>query len=820
VKIFDVRFNCLFIKTASILIIATGFAALAGWALDIAPLRSVIHGAVEMKANTAICVILASIAAYLLAGAPSDSGRRIAEFLATLVGVIGLLTLLEYVFGFQPGVDELLFRDTANAYNALPGRMSPYTAITFIACGLALVLLGRRRMRPLVQLLAYFIGVIGAVSFIGYAWNASEIVTDVLAPPVAINTALCFILLGLSMLVLNRADAGQHSVTHDSVEFRLITGFVCTLLLLIIIGGDLYRSVSEFSAATKWVSHTQEVRADLSDLYANFSDAEAAQRNYLLTGEGKYAAALQRYDDIIHAQLRSIARLVSDNPSQSSHAMKLRDLVTQRLEEMNRFDSKLKMTGARAARTQVTDGTDPQLRQDIRTVARQMDDAESALLAKRQEQVAHSQKSTLVALLLMIIAVSAIFVFLFYSINHEQTLRTQREKELAEAKTFAENANQAKSAFLSSMSHELRTPLNAILGFSQILASETLPSTPAQKKEFVGHIIKAGRHLLSLINEILDLTKIESGAIVLSLEPVSISDILQECQTMIEPMGTQRNISVSFPQPNDLHAHADRTRLRQVLLNLLSNAIKYNRAGGTVTVTCHALQAERIRITVQDTGPGLRPEQVDQLFQPFNRLGQEGGKEEGSGIGLVVTKRLVELMKGTIGVSSTAGKGSTFWIDLPSALPQKSDKDMQPASQPSNRAADAEDTPTLLYIEDNPANLRLVQELLRLRNGLKMISAPEGHLGIELAKTHQPDLVLMDLNLPGMSGEDARKVLQAHPKTAHIPIIAVTANAMPRDIRKGLEAGFFRYITKPINIDEFNEAIDSALKLTAKNLSQ
>jgi CheY-like chemotaxis protein len=210
---------------------------------------------------------------------------------------------------------------------------------------------------------------------------------------------------------------------------------------------------------------------------------------------------------------------------------------------------------------------------------------------------------------------------------------------------------------------------------------------------------------------------------------------------------------------------------------------------------------------------------VDQLFQPFNRLGQEGGKEEGSGIGLVVTKRLVELMKGTIGVSSTAGKGSTFWIDLPSALPQKPGKDMQPASQPSNRAADAEDTPTLLYIEDNPANLRLVQELLRLRSGLKMISAPEGHLGIELAKTLQPDLVLMDLNLPGMSGEDARKVLQAHPKTAHIPIIAVTANAMPRDIRKGLEAGFFRYITKPINIDEFNEAIDSALKLIAKRAS-
>ncbi|HEY8101348.1 MAG TPA: ATP-binding protein [Burkholderiaceae bacterium] len=405
----------------------------------------------------------------------------------------------------------------------------------------------------------------------------------------------------------------------------------------------------------------------------------------------------------------------------------------------------------------------------------------------------------------------------------ERTMQLEAtNEELAQAKANAEKANQAKSAFLSSMSHELRTPLNAILGFGQILASETLPSTPVQKKEFIGHILKAGRHLLTLINEVLDLAKVESGAMVLSLEPVCITTILRECHTMIEPMAKQRNIRLAFPTESNLHVIADRTRLKQVLLNLLSNAIKYNREAGAVTISCDAINAEHIRISVQDTGDGLHQEQVNALFQPFNRLGQEAGTEEGTGIGLVVTKRLVELMGGTIGVNSTFGVGSMFWIDLKATVPIAAPSANNIKSLPDKAKAEASDTNHLvmLYIEDNPANLRLVEELVRFRSDLHLLAASDAHLGIELARTHLPDLILMDINLPGMSGDDARKVLQTHPKTAQIPIIAVTANAMPRDIQKGLEAGFFRYITKPINIDEFNEAIDSALGLVGARLKQ
>lgn len=397
----------------------------------------------------------------------------------------------------------------------------------------------------------------------------------------------------------------------------------------------------------------------------------------------------------------------------------------------------------------------------------------------------------------------------------ERTAALERSnRELALATTAAEEANRAKSEFLSSMSHELRTPLNAILGFSKIMVTDSMPTTPEQKKEFAHHILKAGNHLLTLINEILDLAKVESGAMTLSLEPVLLADVMQECQTLIEPLALQRNIHTIFPPDVGLTVLADRTRLKQVLLNLLSNAVKYNRAFGAIAVDWEPGTAERVRISVRDTGMGLRPAQVQALFQPFNRLGQEAGKEEGTGIGLVVTKRLVELMGGSVGVSSTSGIGSVFWIELRAAGPIPAEAG--PACEPVPAHAPAlldTSKQTLLYVEDNPANLQLVEEIIRFRADLRMLSAPDAHLGIELARVHHPEVILMDINLPGLNGVEALKILRTVPETAQIPVIAVTANAMPRDVSAGLHSGFFRYITKPINIDELNEAIDSALDL-------
>jgi signal transduction histidine kinase/ActR/RegA family two-component response regulator len=400
---------------------------------------------------------------------------------------------------------------------------------------------------------------------------------------------------------------------------------------------------------------------------------------------------------------------------------------------------------------------------------------------------------------------------------HERTLQLeQANSELAMAMEEAKSANQAKSAFLSSMSHELRTPLNAILGFAQILTSEKLPSTPQQKREFANHILKSGRHLLTLINEILDLAKIESGTVALSLEPVALGEILKECESMVAPLAGNRGIRLLFPDGCAANVTADRTRLKQILLNLLSNAIKYNRDGGAVVVDCSQSGPNQVRVSVQDTGMGLRPEQVKQLFQPFNRLGQETGGEEGTGIGLVVTKRLVELMGGAIGVTSSQGVGSMFWIALQSTEPVPSRVDPN-AERPAEHHRHQEGEPiTVLYVEDNPANLKLVEEIISFRPDLKLISAPDGHLGVELARAHRPDIILMDINLPGLNGIEAVKLLASDPRTANIPVIALTANAMPRDVEKGLAAGFFRYLIKPINVDEFTEAINNTIAFLAR----
>ncbi len=402
---------------------------------------------------------------------------------------------------------------------------------------------------------------------------------------------------------------------------------------------------------------------------------------------------------------------------------------------------------------------------------------------------------------------------------HERTAQLEEtNSQLAHAKIAADQANQAKSAFLSSMSHELRTPLNAILGFAQLCGSDTLPVTEQQKKEFITHIIKAGKHLLVLINEVLDLAKVESGTLSLSLEPVSLAEVMFECQTMIAPLAHKRAIQVSLPLEDTPWVQADRTRLKQVLLNLLSNAVKYNRDGGAVIVSYSEAAADRVRIAVQDTGAGILESQVPQLFQPFNRLGQEYKGEEGTGIGLVVSKRLVELMDGKIGVTSSPGLGSVFWIDL-----RKVDSP-QAASPPAGGAPRAAVGPkaigtgTLLYVEDNPANLKLIEEMVGFRSDLRMMTAADASLGIELARAHQPDVILMDINLPGMSGIEALRVLRGDPRTAHIPVIALTANAMPKDIIAGMEVGFYKYLVKPVNVDEFYTVLDSALEYARANL--
>ena len=402
--------------------------------------------------------------------------------------------------------------------------------------------------------------------------------------------------------------------------------------------------------------------------------------------------------------------------------------------------------------------------------------------------------------------------------KHVDTERKRLEQVLQEKNVELERANLAKSDFLSSMSHELRSPLNAILGFAQLMETDAATVTPSQKAS-IDQILLAGWYLLELINGILDLAQIESGKLSLSLEQVSLPEVMVECQAMIEPQCQTRGIRMSFCQFElPCFVHADRTRLKQVVINLLSNALKYNRAGGSVTVECTTSTPERVRISVRDTGAGLPPDKLAQLFEPFNRLGQETGAEEGTGIGLVVSKRLVELMGGAIGVESTVGVGSVFWIELNATVAP--DVDVEESGSTARcpiagaRGRAAANRALCRGQPGQPA--RWSSSSSRVALNMRLLSARNGNLGIQIARDSLPEVILMDINLPGLSGLDALKILRDDPVTAHIPVVALSANAMPRDIKKGLEAGFFRYLTKPINVNEFMDTLNVALEFAER----
>ena len=400
------------------------------------------------------------------------------------------------------------------------------------------------------------------------------------------------------------------------------------------------------------------------------------------------------------------------------------------------------------------------------------------------------------------------------SLNIESNERKIAEKNLVEAKKDAENANKAKSEFLSSMSHELRTPMNAISGFAQLLKMDSANKLDDMQKNNVEEILNASNHLLQLVNEILNLAKIESGNIDLSFETVSYSDVVVESFSLLGKLIQDRNIQV-FNQFNDksismddvvaldVNLYVDRIRFKQVLLNLLSNAVKYNVKKGSIIVACNVVN-DVVRISITDTGKGISINSQSELFKSFNRLGQENGSIEGTGIGLVITKRLVNKMGGKIGVVSEIDKGSTFWVEFPLAK-NSENKNINSGSLIKYLSTDEklEKEHSVLYIEDNPANLRLVGQILSSKNNIKMISAHEPNLGLQLAFSKAPDLILLDINLPGMSGFEVLKKLRENDKTKHTQIFAVSANAMLRDIEAGMTAGFDDYITKPIDVASF-----------------
>lgn len=378
--------------------------------------------------------------------------------------------------------------------------------------------------------------------------------------------------------------------------------------------------------------------------------------------------------------------------------------------------------------------------------------------------------------------------------------------DLARAKEQAEAASRAKSDFLSSMSHELRTPLNAVMGFAQVL--EIDEGLTEDQLDSVRTIRKSGQHLLQLINEILDLARIESGRLELSIEDVGLAELFAESGSLVTPLAAGRDVAVQFARkPSAIAVRGDRTRLNQVLVNLLSNAVKYNRRSGSVVVSAIPCRDGMIRISVADTGSGIPAEKLDQLFTPFNRLGVENTEIEGTGIGLVIAKRLIEGMGGRIGVESRAGAGSTFWFELPGAKLAAAQPATAQSLEESPRRQWALPEGTVLYVEDNPANLKLVRQTLARHPQVTLLEAYNGSLGLDLAQVHLPDVILLDINMPGMNGLEVLARLKADPATRDIPVLALSAAAMEKDVQRGRGAGFEEYLTKPIDINSLLETL-------------
>ncbi len=652
--------------------------------------------------------------------------------MAFLVAGIGLATLGEYLFGWRLEIDELLFRDHDSVFTAVRGRMSPLSTVAFVAMGSAIAALPQVALRRVILPSAALTFAIGAVSLLGYIWEASELTSDQWLPPVAIHTALAFILISAGTALVYRAqrrpsEAGTGRVSGH-VENKVLLGFLTALALLCVGGGITYRMGVEFASSAQSITRTQEVRAALKDLYIAIADAESAQRNYLLIGSQEYRTEYQLRAAKVALKVAALQQLLVNEPTQAARLRDLTEFIAERMQLLDGQLEALEAPGSEAVRSDIaTDNgvTDMKL---IRDTIFEMDRAEESILTTRTGELGHQRSETLIALLATLAIATATLLMLFGSIVADIRERARIMKALDQAQIDSQRASQAKSEFLAAMSHEIRTPMNGVIGMIEVLQQSSLMG---QQLEMVGLIRESADSLLTIIDDILDFSKIEAGRMDLEALPLSVAEVVEKTAGLLnrlaERKGTTLTVYVDPALPNAVVG--DAARLRQILINLTNNAIKFSSGlsrPGRVSVRAMLGARQSGRVVVEfrvvDNGIGMDQATLGRLFDAFAQADLSTTRRYGgTGLGLAISKRLASLMGGDISVHTRIDEGSTFTLRVPFVLPSQPAQSNEPRVELDGltclvvgaKAGMADDLAS--YLASDDATVARVPDLVRAR---------------------------------------------------------------------------------------------------------
>ena len=847
---------------AGIITVIVGLLVFIGWQFDIESLKTTWLRDMPMQANNAAVFILAGLALLILQRSFSYN-KMLVRILALIIVLVGLLSLIGHLFQLNFGIDDILvpLSDSATVPIA-SNRLSFYTSINFILIGLAFALFTVQifKKRFLLETLLIFSLSISIIALLGYVTGLKELITTGTAEQfkMSLPTSLTFILLCLGMIL----TAYRQQQSPVTVEQKLLVGITIVASIVIFISQLSFSGIHSLINASEWVEHTQHVQLQLTEVLSQAVDAETSARGFVIIGEESYAEPLHKVSVTLPNLFKNLRMLTSDNPRQQEALMLVEHLVNERIEFSERLYQTRRSQGLERAISLFATGRGKIITDSIRVLVAQMIAVENRLMQIRNstEKYQSSQTQIIIYLSLAIqmLLLAVIFVFVKRDVTErkkaEEEIRhlnvhleeriEQRTAELAQinenlhkeieerqraqvetqkAKAEAERANVAKSEFLSRMSHELRTPMNSILGFAQLMDMGEL--NPSHKKG-VNQILKSGKHLLELINEVLDISRIEAGRMTISTEPVEIYSIVKDTIDIVRHLADENQITLEVDASitRRLFVKADHQRLKQVLLNLITNAVKYNRKGGSVKIESRIKnielkiekQADFLRICITDTGNGIAQKYIEKLFNPFERIGAERAETEGTGLGLAISKKLIDAMGGKIGVESEIGKGSTFWIELPQTDSQQ-DQYERISELIEPEVEITQNSGTILYIEDNLSNIQLVEQILEThRPSIKLITNIYGKNAVQFAIDYKPDLILLDLNLPDIHGSEVIKFLQAEPRTAKIPVIILSADAMTRQIKQLMQAGAKDYLIKPIDVVQFLKVVNKWMKKSSK----